>query len=82
MKVSVVPIGNSKGIRIPKAILQQCHIEKEVELEVENEKVIVSSIKKEIRKNWDSQFKNMSKKKEDQLLIDDIIDLDSAQWEW
>jgi len=82
MKVNVVPIGNSKGIRIPKAILQQCHIEKEVELEVENEKVIVSSIKKEIRKNWDSQFKNMSKKKEDRLLIDDTIDLDSAQWEW
>lgn len=82
MKASVVPIGNSKGIRIPKAILQQCHIEKEVELEVENEKVIVSSIKKEIRKNWDSQFKNMSKKKEDQLLVDDMINLDSAQWEW
>ena len=34
MLVSVVPIGNSKGIRIPKSILKQLNIKEKVELEV------------------------------------------------
>ena len=34
MKASIVPIGNSKGIRIPKILLQECCIGKEVDLEV------------------------------------------------
>ena len=31
MKTTIIPIGNSKGIRIPKAIIEQCHIEKDVD---------------------------------------------------
>ncbi|MCH5434723.1 AbrB/MazE/SpoVT family DNA-binding domain-containing protein, partial [Leptospira interrogans serovar Canicola] len=36
MKASVVKIGNSKGIRIPKAVLEECHIEEEVDLLIDN----------------------------------------------
>jgi antitoxin MazE len=34
MKATIIPIGNSKGIRIPKAVLEQCHIEGDVFLEI------------------------------------------------
>lgn len=82
MKVTIIPIGNSKGIRIPKTILEQCHIEKEVVLEVEDDNIIIKPAEKEPRKNWEQYFKKMKETKEDQLIIDDKIDLNMPGWEW
>ncbi len=82
MKASIVPIGNSRGIRIPKTILEQCHIEKEVVLEVENDTITIKPVKKESRKRWAHAFKKMKENKDDGLLIDDNLDLDVAGWEW
>ena len=82
MKSSIVPIGNSKGIRIPKAILKQCNIEKDIILEVKDNCIIIKSFKQDPRKNWEKSFKKMSKNKEDQLIIDDNIDLNMEGWEW
>jgi len=39
MQLDVVQIGNSKGIRIPKAILKQCQIEDQVDLEFKAERL-------------------------------------------
>ncbi|MCX8094398.1 MAG: hypothetical protein N3E50_09585 [Candidatus Goldbacteria bacterium] len=44
MKLQVVEIGNSKGIRIPKAILKQVKFDKEVELDVAEGKIILKRI--------------------------------------
>ena len=41
MKVNLVPIGNSKGIRIPKSVLEQCSFNKEAELVVEGNKIVL-----------------------------------------
>ena len=82
MKVTIIPIGNSKGVRIPKAIIKQCHIEKDVDLEIEGNSIIIKPIKKEPRKNWEQYFKEMNENKDDQLLIDDKIDLAMVDWEW
>ena len=49
MKVSVVPIGNSRGIRLPKAILEQLQISDQVELEVENKQIVLRPINKSPR---------------------------------
>ena len=53
MLLDVVQIGNSKGIRIPKAILKQCQIEDQVDLEVEDGKIILEARKKTPRKGWE-----------------------------
>ncbi len=82
MKATIVPIGNSKGIRIPKTILEQCNIEKEVVLEIEGQNIIIKPFKKEPRKNWEQYFRKMKVRDEDRLIIDDKIDLDVADWEW
>ena len=39
MKVRIVPIGNSRGIRIPKILLEQTGLSGEVEISTENEAV-------------------------------------------
>lgn len=82
MRVSIVPIGNSKGIRIPKPILQQCHIGKSVDLEIIDNRIIIKPFKGEPRKNWEQAFKKMSENNEDKLLIGDKINLDMGGWEW
>ncbi|NCQ28242.1 MAG: AbrB/MazE/SpoVT family DNA-binding domain-containing protein, partial [Armatimonadetes bacterium] len=44
MHVNVVPIGNSRGIRLPKRILDQCQITDAVSLEVEDRKIILEPL--------------------------------------
>ena len=82
MLINIVQIGNSKGIRIPKAILDQCDIENEVDLEVENGKIIIESIKRIPRNGWTESLIQMAETGEDQLLVEETIDLEMEDWEW
>ena len=82
MKVNIVSIGNSKGVRIPKSILEQCNFNNEAELEVENNKIVIKPLKKKIRQGWDKAFKAMHERKEDVLLLDNSLDIEMKNWEW
>jgi antitoxin MazE len=82
MIVSVVAIGNSKGIRLPKAILEQLQINDQVELEVENKQIVLKPVKKHPRTGWEESFKEMSKNQEDTLLIPESEVSKEFAWEW
>lgn len=84
MKATVVKIGNSRGIRIPKPVFEQCGFEDEVEMEIhENELVIRSP--HQIRQGWDEAFKSMSNLGDDKPLTE-LEELstswDEKEWEW
>ena len=83
VKVKVVRIGNSRGIRIPKVILDQYHINDEVELETKEDCVIIKS-SHIAREGWEKSFKKMHENREDVLMIDDsmINEFDEEEWEW
>jgi antitoxin MazE len=83
VKTKIVRIGNSRGIRIPKVILDQYHINDEVELETKEDCVIIKS-SYTAREGWEKAFKKMHENKEDVLLIDDSItnEFDEVEWEW
>ena len=82
MLINIVPIGNSKGIRIPKSVLDQCHMENEVVMEIEDDRIILKPVHTRPREDWAEQFSTMHEKGEDDLLIDDAIGLDAEAWEW
>ncbi len=82
MKTKIVPIGNSKGVRIPSAILKQCGFESQVELEVDKDKIVIKPVKHIPRGGWEKAFKLMHERKEDLLLIDESIDAEMEAWEW
>ena len=83
MLISIVNIGNSQGIRIPKSVLNQCHISDKVELEIEDNKIILKPIQKnKPRNNWNLKFNEMTKNGDDKLIIDDNIDSNIGNWEW
>jgi antitoxin MazE len=81
MKAQIIRIGNSQGIRIPKAILEQCHISNTVEMTVENDKLILSAAK--VREGWAESFQEMAINHDDELIIEDTISSEyDEEWEW
>ena len=83
VKTRIVKIGNSQGIRIPKLLLDQSQLGDEVELEVEQGKIIIRA-SQPARAGWEEQFKQMTAAKDDQLLDDELATTtwDEAEWEW
>lgn len=80
MELSVISIGNSKGIRLTKTILEKYNITDTVELILEKGYIILKP-KAQPRKGWDDAFKQMHKNQEDTLLIDDVFEEDHFE-EW
>ncbi len=85
MITKVIKIGNSRGIRIPKSIIDQSGIKTEVELEVKDNKIIIKSLS-DVRKNWDLAFQKMAENKDDQLLDENSLlnqsTWDDEEWTW
>jgi antitoxin MazE len=73
MELPVINIGNSKGVRLSKTILEKYGIGDKVELILEKGYLILKP-KTEPRKGWENAFKRMHENGDDQLLIDDIFD--------
>jgi antitoxin MazE len=82
MQLNIVAIGNSKGIRIPKAILEQCNIRDQIELAVENGRIILEPVHDSPRQGWDEAFLEMAANSDDSLLIPDSIEIDTEDWDW
>lgn len=85
MKTQVIKIGNSRGIRIPKSILEQSGLGNEVDIEVREDELIIRPTNKP-RKDWSETFRLMSERKDDSLF--DISNSsiqnrwDKEEWEW
>lgn len=82
MLVSVVAIGNSKGIRLPKAILEQLHIQDKLELEVEDRRLVLKPVSSAPRAGWEEVFRKLHSGKEDARLIPDDADSGTNEWLW
>ena len=72
MDISVISIGNSKGIRLTKTILEKYNITDTVELIFEKGYIILKP-KQEPRKGWEKSFKKMHQNGDDELMITDIF---------
>ena len=80
MEVSIIKIGNSKGLRLSKTILERYNIKDKVEILLEKGQIVLKPIPKP-RNNWEEAFKEMGAHKDDQLLIDDVFEDDTFE-EW
>ena len=82
MKIALIRIGNSKGIRLPKPILEQCGIKDEVELEIEDDRLIVRPARPP-RFGWNKAFAEMSRRGDDSLLDEESTSSwDKTEWRW
>ena len=80
MDISIVPIGNSKGIRLSKTLLEKYNIKDKVELIIEKGYIILKP-KAEPRKGWEKAFKKMHESGDDKPLMNDVFEDESFE-EW
>jgi antitoxin MazE len=73
METSIIKIGNSKGLRLSKTILEKYNIKDKVELILEKGRIILLPIKNP-RKNWGLEFEKMTNNNDDELLMNDMFD--------
>lgn len=79
MQTKIIQIGNSKGLRLSKTILEKYDITDTVNLRLEENYIIIEPIIKP-RNNWEKSFKEMRKNGHDEMLIEDIFD-EETNWE-
>jgi len=82
LKITIRQIGNSKGVVIPKAILEQVGLNDAVEMSVEGERLVLSKPKNQVRINWADDAKSISKSGKDNLVLGDFANEDDGDWVW
>ena len=80
METSIIKIGNSKGLRLSKTILEKYNIKEKVEIILEKDQIILRPIEKP-RKNWEIEFKKMRLNGDDRLLMNDVFEDENLE-EW
>jgi antitoxin MazE len=80
MDISLISIGNSKGIRLSKTILEKYNIQDSLELILEKGYIILKP-KTKVRNGWEKSFKKMHEKGDDRLVVADVFnDEDFEEW--
>ena len=72
MEISIISIGNSKGIRLSKTIIEKYNFQDTIELILEKGYIILKP-KTKARKGWEKSFKKMKECGDDKLLISDVF---------
>ncbi|HEU4692260.1 MAG TPA: hypothetical protein VFS23_28045 [Vicinamibacterales bacterium] len=81
-RTRIVQIGNSKGIRVPKMLLEHAQLPDEVELQAEQGRLIVRAARG-ARAGWAEAAKQMHARGEDQLLDAATPSrFDDTEWRW
>jgi antitoxin MazE len=80
MEVSIIRIGNSKGIRFSKTILEKYNLKDKVDLTLDKDQIIIKPISTP-RKGWENSFREMAKNDDDRLLFNDVFDDENLE-EW
>ena len=80
MEISIIQIGNSKGFRLSKTLIERYNIKDKVELILEKGYIILKPISTP-RKGWEKAFKEMSENGDDQLLFNDVFEDENLD-EW
>jgi antitoxin MazE len=84
MRTQLVQVGNSRGLRIPKAVLDQLSITGEVEMEVQGDAIVVRRGRAP-REDWDAAFAVMAAAGDDllaEVTAGPRSSWDEEEWEW
>ena len=81
MKTRIVAIGNSRGIRIPKPLLEQAGLEGDVELHAEQGRIVIAAARR-ARAGWAEAAAELHTGGEDGLMETPAPVFDQDEWEW
>ncbi len=82
---TLVRIGNSQGVRIPKVIIEQAQLsDKDLEFKVVDDGLLIQPVKKP-RQGWKQQFDKANHSQESNLSDKEWLDaplVDTEEWKW
>lgn len=83
MKVKLVRIGNSRGVRIPKSVLEQCGLRQAADLRIEKNRLILVSEHRP-RQGWEEAFIAAGPSSNDEQLLENLPGsaFDHEDWRW
>ena len=83
MRIELIRIGNSRGVRIPKLLIEQCGLGDRVELRVENDCLVISPGHSP-RQGWGETFRRAGPPAHDELLLETAgpNEFDRREWRW
>jgi antitoxin MazE len=84
LRARIIRIGNSRGIRLPRAVLEECQLGATVDLSVEGGVLVVRPVPSP-RAGWDEAFSAMAAVGDDVLLDAETslgTTFDEQDWEW
>ena len=83
MKTALIAIGNSRGVRIPKPLIEQCGLTEQVEMEVRDRVLHIHSPCRP-RDGWGKAFATMAGQGDDKLLepLGGSSRWDDEEWQW
>ena len=83
MKTELVPIGNSRGVRIPKPLIEQCGLVDTVEMLVENRSLVIRPEHRP-RQGWEEAFRAAGPASHDEILLRTAAPshFDGEEWQW
>ena len=82
LQIAIRAIGNSRGVVIPKVILEQSGIEGVAEMSIDGEKIILSKPKSKARENWAADAQNLTNSGSDKLILGDFANDEDGDWVW
>jgi len=82
MKARLVRIGNSRGVRLPKPVIEEAGLAEDVELQVRGNTVVISS-RQTTRAGWAEAARRMREAGHDPLLDQtSATKFDEEAWRW
>lgn len=82
MKTRIVQVGNSRGIRLPKVLLEQAQLTEEVELQAEPGRITICRGNRP-RAGWAAAARRMHDQGEDRILdAATATRFDKEEWQW
>jgi len=80
--IQMIKIGNSRGVRLPKLLIEQMGFDNEVEIIVQRGQLILRPVTRP-RRGWDEQFLTMAKNGDDKLVDEPAsTEWDRSDWKW
>ena len=82
IRTQLVKIGNSRGVRIPKPLIDQAGLGTEVEISVEDNQLVIRPTAHP-RQDWEEQFRTMAEHHDDRMLDEQVAtEWDASEWTW
>ena len=82
MKARIVRIGNSRGVRLPKPLLQEAGLPEEVEIQARDGAIIIAPAVRP-RAGWREAAQLLRKRNDDTLLeAPTRTRFDETEWKW